>query len=411
MLWEAVRFAVRRLCLMVMLGLLAATAGSVRVLSIAATPHGDRVTPACQAAPRDSVRCLAEFSTRAASPQQGVAAVRSGPNGYTPADLQKAYGLTAQSAVAGSGQTVAVVDAYDNPNAESDLGVYRSTFGLPACTSANGCFKKVDQKGGTNYPPPGNNGWTSEVSLDIDMVAAVCPKCHILLVEANDATLTNMAIAVDEAAALGATEISNSYARIEGSNEMSYAPHYHHPGIAITASAGNSGYSGGASFPAVSPYVTAVGGTTLQRSNNARGFTESAWVNTQSGCSARFGLPTWQASNSDITNVCSSKRAIADVSAVADPNTGVTIYLSYKRSPGWYKAGGTSVGAPLIAAIYALAGNASTLSDSSFPYAHTGSLNDVTTGSNGSCGTRLCNAAVGWDGPTGLGTPAGTGAF
>ena len=299
-----------------------------------------------------------------------------------------------------------IVDAYDDPNAESDLGVYRSQFGLAACTTANGCFRKVNQSGGTRYPRA-NGGWAQEISLDLDMVSAICPNCHILLVEASSNSLSNLGTAVNEAAALGATEISNSYGGGESSSDTSYdTSYYNHPGIAITASSGDNGY--GVEYPAASQYVTAVGGTTLTRASNSRGWSETAWSGTGSGCSAYDPKPSWQ------TDSGCSKRTVADVSAVADPNTGVSVYdsFSYQGQSGWLVFGGTSVASPIIASVYALAGNAATVTYGSYPYSHTSSLNDVTSGSNGSCGgSYLCTAGPGYDDPTGLGTPNGSGGF
>ncbi len=338
----------------------------------------------------------------------GVTPNGSSPAGLNPADLQSAYKLP--SSTAGSGQTIAIVDAYDDPNAESDLGVYRSQFGLSACTTANGCFRKVNQTGGTSYPRA-NGGWAQEISLDVDMVSAICPNCHILLVEASSNSLTNLGTAVNEAAKLGANAISNSYGGSESSSDTSYdSSYYNHPGIAITASSGDSGY--GAQYPAASQYVTAVGGTTLTRDSSTRGWSETAWSSAGSGCSAYDAQPSWQSSVSNITSVC-GKRAIADVSADADPNTGVSVYDSYayQGQSGWLVFGGTSVASPIIASVYGLAGNASSVNYGSYPYSHTSSLFDVTSGSNGSCGNDLCNAVAGWDGPTGNGTPNGTGAF
>jgi subtilase family serine protease len=301
---------------------------------------------------------------------------------------------------------VGIVDAYDDPNAESDLGVYRSQFGLAACTTANGCFRKVNQSGGTRYPRA-NGGWAQEISLDLDMVSAICPNCHILLVEASSNSLSNLGTAVNEAAALGATEISNSYGGGESSSDTSYdTSYYNHPGIAITASSGDNGY--GVEYPAASQYVTAVGGTTLTRASNSRGWSETAWSGTGSGCSAYDPKPSWQ------TDSGCSKRTVADVSAVADPNTGVSVYdsFSYQGQSGWLVFGGTSVASPIIASVYALASNAATVTYGSYPYSHTSSLNDVTSGSNGSCGgSYLCTAGPGYDGPTGLGTPNGSGGF
>ncbi len=341
----------------------------------------------CSAVLVGFARCHALASTSASS----------GPSGYNPSDLQSAYNLP--SATAGSGQTVAIVDAYNDPNAESDLSVYRSRFGLPACTTANGCFRKINQNGGTNYPR-GNVGWTEEISLDLDMVSAICPNCHILLVEASSNRFSDLAKAVDQASIQGANEISNSYGGSEYSNEVNDQSHFNHPGIAITASSGDSGY--GVQFPAASQYVTAVGGTTLTQASNSRGWSETAWSGAGSGCSAYISKPNWQADPS-----C-SKRTVADVSADADPNTGVSVYDTY-HEPGWLVFGGTSVASPIIASVYALAGNVNYVS---YPYSHTGSLFDVTSGSNGSCGgSYLCTAVVGYDGPTGLGTPDGSGGF
>lgn len=322
------------------------------------------------------------------------------PSGYNPADLQSAYKLA--SSTAGSGQTVAIVDAYDDPKAESDLGVYRSQFGLPACTTANVCFRKVNQNGGTTYPR-GNKGWAEEISLDLDMVSAICPNCHILLVEASSNSFSNLAAAVDEAAKLGANEISNSYGGSEYSNEVNDQSHFNHPGIAITVSSGDSGY--GVQFPAASRYVTAVGGTTLNKASNSRGWSETVWSGAGSGCSAYISKPSWQ------TDSGCSRRTAADVAADADPNTGVSVYDTF-HEPGWLVLGGTSVASPIIASVYALAGNAGSVNYGSYSYSHRSSLFDVTSGSNGSCGgSYLCTGVVGYDGPTGNGTPDSTGGF
>ncbi len=321
------------------------------------------------------------------------------PRGYGPADLRAAYSLTSTGSAT---QTIAIVDAFDDANAESDLAVYRSQFGLPACTTANGCFRKVDQTGGTHYPR-GDMGWAEEISLDLDMASAICPSCNILLVEAKTNSFANLAAAVDRAAILGATVISNSYGGSEYASEVNDQSHYNHPGVAITVSSGDNGY--GVEFPAASQFVTAVGGTTLTKSGST--FSETVWNGAGSGCSAYVTKPSWQ------TDPLCSRRTVADVSAVADPNTGVAVYDTYRLHPGgWLVFGGTSVSAPIIASVYALAGNAASVNYGSFPYTHTSSLNDVTSGSNGSCGgSYLCTGMAGFDGPTGLGTPKGTGAF
>ena len=329
------------------------------------------------------------------------------PSGYGPSSLLSAYNLAANG---GSGQTVAIVDAYNDPNAESDMATYRSQYGLPACTSASGCFKKVSQTGSTTSLPSSNTGWAGEISLDLDMVSAIAPNANIILVEAKSATMANLGTAVNEAVTLGAKFVSNSYGGSESSSDTSYdSSYFNHPGVAITVSSGDSGY--GVEYPAASKYVTAVGGTSLSTSSNSRGWTESVWSTSStegagSGCSSYDAKPTWQ------TDTGCSKRTVADVSAVADPATGVAVYQTYGAS-GWVVYGGTSVAAPLIAGVYADAGTPSSGSyPSSFLYAHTGSLYDVTSGSTTSCSPAyLCIAETGYDGPTGLGTPDGTTAF
>lgn len=371
--------------------------------------HAAQFVPVCPGlASPGSANCHAILNVTASAqgnghgPGGGSGTVN--PAGYHPSDLQSAYKLP--SSTAGSGQTVAIVDAYNDPNAESDLNTYRSKFGIAACTTANGCFHKVNQSGGTSYPK-NNGGWSQEISLDLDMVSAVCPNCHILLVEASSSSLANLGTAVNEAASLRATEISNSYGGSESSSDTSYdTSYYNHPGIAITASSGDSGY--GAQYPAASRYVTAVGGTSLNKASNTRGWSETAWSGAGSGCSSYDLKPTWQ------TDTGCGKRTIADVSAAADPNTGVSVYdsYSYQGLSGWLVFGGTSVASPVIASVYALAGNAASVTYGSYPYSNASSLNDVTSGSNGSCGgTYLCTAGTGYDGPTGLGTPNGTGGF
>jgi len=205
--------------------------------------------------------------------------------------------------------------------------------------------------------------------------------------------------------------VSNSYGGSESSSDPSYdSSYFNHSGHVITASSGDSGY--GVQYPAASQYVTAVGGTTLKRDSSTRGWGETAWSSAGSGCSTYDAQPSWQGANANIASVC-AKRAVADVSADADPNTGVAVYDSYayQGQSGWLVFGGTSVASPIIASVYALAGNSATVTYGSFPYSHSASLNDVLSGSNGSCGNLLCNATTGWDGPTGLGTPNGTGSF
>src|ERR1035437_10216162 len=227
------------------------------------------------------------------------------PAGYGPSTLVAAYKLDQSK---GSGQTVAVVDAFDDPNAESDLAAYRTQYGLAACTTAGGCFKKVSQSGSTTNLPPPNTGWAGEISLDLDMVSATCPNCHIFLVEATSPTYTNLGTAVNRAVTLGAKYVSNSYGGSEFSSESSYdSAYYHHAGVAITASTGDTNY--GAQYPATGAYVTAVGGTSLTSANNPRGWTETVWntsstEGTGSGCSTRIAKPSFQSS---LTTGCSNR--------------------------------------------------------------------------------------------------------
>lgn len=328
------------------------------------------------------------------------------PAGYGPSDLQSAYNLPSSSA--GSGQTVAVVDAYDDPNAESDLATYRAHYGLPACTTANGCFRKTGQNGSARYPRA-NSGWAEEESLDVDMVSAICPNCHVLLVEANSASVSSLGTAENEAVSLGAKYVSNSYGGTEDSTETSADGYFNHPGVAVTASAGDSGY--GVSYPAASRYVTAVGGTTLNRgSGTSRGWSETVWGSqfgiegTGSGCSGYEVKPSWQ------KDTGCSKRTDNDVAAVADPNTGVAIYDTYQQS-GWTEVGGTSASSPIVASVYALAANPGSGVPAQIAYQKPSGLNDVTSGSDGPCFNYLCTAGTGYDGPTGLGTPHGLTAF
>jgi hypothetical protein len=354
------------------------------------------------------VTCFAVRQTDTVEPaalRANAVSPQVAPFGYGPQTLVDAYKLDQSK---GSGDTVAIVDAFDDPHAAADLSQYRAQYNMPACTTANGCFRKVGQTGlSTLLPPPDTTGWAGEISLDLDMVSATCPKCHILLVEATDDSMSNLGTAVNRAVALGAKYVSNSYGAEEDvTDPSSDAAYYHHPGVAITASTGD--YSFGASYPATGKYVTAVGGTSLTWAPNTRGWTETVWSGTGSGCSAYVGKPSFQTS---ITTGCSN-RAEADVSAVADPNTGMAVYDTY-QAPGWQVFGGTSVSSPIIASVYALAGTpGASDSPNTYPSTHTSSLYDVTSGNNGTCSPSvLCTAGPGWDGPTGFGTPDGAAAF
>jgi hypothetical protein len=333
--------------------------------------------------------------------------------GFTPQDIQSAYGIP--SLVVPSA-TVAIVDAFDDPNIESDLAVYRSTFNLPACTSATGCFTKVGQSGSTTaLPPTDTTGWSTEMALDVDMVSAACPQCKILLVEANSAQATDLAASVNTAVSLGANAVSCSFSYPEWSGQTALDADFTHPGVGIFVSTGDGAYPGHGpiGYPSSSPSVTAVGGTTLMRASNARGWTETVWdyePNSQfmegpgSGCSLYEPKPRWQ------TDLGCSHRTAADVSAVADP--GVAVYETFAGT-GWIAHGmdGTSVATPIVASIYTATGHAA--ADGSFSYlAPSTAFNDVTAGTNArlfDCEPAyLCNAEVGYDGPTGNGSPWGT---
>jgi subtilase family serine protease len=348
--------------------------------------------------PNGTARCHAHVVTDVRGNEiDGQARPNATPSGYGPADLRNAYAITTNGTT-----TIAIVDAYGYSKAESDLATYRAQFGLPACTTANGCFRKINQTGGTNYPRD-DTGWAQESALDLDMASAMCPGCKLVLVEATTPSFANLATAVNTAAALpGVTVISNSYGGGENGS-ATYESAYNHPGKAITVSTGDSGY--GVQFPASSPHVIAVGGTHLVHATNTRGWSETAWSSGGSGCSTIYAKPGFQ------TDALCTKRMEADVSAVGDPNTGVAVYgPTSRRGSGWLVFGGTSVSAPLIGGVYGVTGHTPNGADSI--YAHIGSLNDVTSGTNGSCGgTYFCTAQPGYDGPTGNGTPNGTGAF
>jgi subtilase family serine protease len=352
-----------------------------------------------------SARCHAHVVTNA----NGTPRAETAPKGYGPAQFRGAYGLPATAPTA---QTIAIVDAYDDPNIASDLNTYSSQFGLPQCNSANPCFKKVNQSGSASGPfPRADAGWSLEIALDVEVAHAICPNCKILLVEASSNSLSNLAASVNTAAKLGANEISNSYGGSEYSSEVSDTA-YNHPGVAVTVASGDNGY-GSFGFPAASPNVITVGGTTLTLDTGNTYGSESVWSGAGSGCSLYVKAPSWQS----FLTACAGKRGTADVAADANPSTGAAVYdtVRYQGRSGWFQVGGTSLSSPLVAAVYALAGGLpSGTSAASGLYGHLGDaavLHDVTSGSSGSCSTIMCKGAAGYDGPTGVGTPKGIGAF
>jgi subtilase family serine protease len=402
-------------------------------------------------------------------------AAASGPaGGLTPAQLASAYAYSLQAG--GSGQTIAIVDAYDDPNIEKDLGEFDSQYGLAPCTTANGCFTKVGQAGkATSLPAQDKEGWSVEISLDVEAAHGVCPSCKILLVEASSSTFEDLAAAVNTAVRLGASEVSNSYGGPEIGTEATEQAAYGHPGVVIAASTGDDGYYDWdvlnegfvppemPSAPASLPSVVAVGGTTLQLNPDGTRQSETVWNRngpedafgefegraegaTGGGCSTLFRAEPWQQGLPSFATAtgCGSKRLAADVSAVGDPFTGFDIYDSYDCGTAcqgfgitkkgiWVTIGGTSLSSPIITALYALAGGGAGVRDPALTlYGHLGgssSLYDVTEGGNGFCqaqagchpnashgqvdceGTTACDAAIGYDGPSGVGTPDGLGLF
>jgi subtilase family serine protease len=358
--------------------------------------HAQRV---CAKANSGHAACFAKVLVN----KTGAVPMATSPlaSALSPAQLRAAYNLNGTS---GAGRTVAIVDSYGYPNLERDLGIYRAQYGMPACTRANGCLKIIDQNGGTNLPRT-NVGWAQEQALDVDAVSAACPACKIVMVQTKTNSFTNLGRGVITASQqAGVVAISNSYGGGDAA-DSTYGVYYNHPGIAVTASTGDAGYKG-ASYPASSTYVTAVGGTTLKMSGTSR-VSETVWSGAGSGCST---VNMAIAAAASFGTGC-AKRAMADVSAAADPNTGgLSVYApTTAKNSSWSQYGGTSESAPIIAAVYALAGGGYS---NATPYQHPGSLFDITSGSNGTCPTtQWCRARSGWDGPTGLGTPNGTGAF
>jgi subtilase family serine protease len=393
----------------------AAVGGSGAGAGAAAAParDGAALRAACPRAPAGDERCFALFAPQLAVNAAIAARVRgaaSEPAGLSPADIAAAYKLPVRR---NPDQTVAVVEAYRTPDLAANLAVYRSHYGLGACKESTGCLRVVNEKGNAEPLPASAvpSGWDIETMLDVSMVSAVCPHCKILVVEARNESIANLAAAENTAARLGAQVISNSYGTQESGYSQVYSGDYDHPGHVIVASNGDTGFTA-ANFPANLTTVTAVGGTELAKADNARGWTEQVWNNFAgaggSGCSAYVAKPAWQ------HDPHCAMRTVGDVAAVA---WDIPIYE--KLEGGWLTVGGTSVSAPVIAGVYALAGNASTV-PLGYAYAHAGSLFDITKGNNdwfngaggATCGyDYLCVAKKGYDAPTGMGTPDGTGGF
>jgi Subtilase family len=325
--------------------------------------------------------------------------------GFQPADLAEAY-LSNVPAGDGAGQTIGIVVAMNDPNADSDLAVYRSTFGLPACRVATGCLRIVNGATPSAALPAPDQNWAQETSIDLDMASAICPNCKLLLVEAPSADIESLTGAMQTAVSQGATVVSNSFTTPETAAVAADNAKWNHPGVPIVAGAGDNGY--GVGWPASSSYVTAVGGTTLLPILNGLAWLETAWSSTGSGCSKFIAKPSWQ------HDAGCKMRTVADTAAVANPTPGVAVYDTYfstKTLVGWNVFGGTSVATPIIAATYALAGNGKSVSNASGLYANSSKFNDILLGLNALCLSYLCTSGIGYDGPTGLGTPNGAGAF
>jgi subtilase family serine protease len=392
--------------LLLLLAFLCGTAllGAAPATAAPAPSLPSRTAHACGPAAPGYARCFAAVQPGSAGRARTDRTAAALPAGYGPADLSAAYGLGPVRGN-GAGRTIAIVDAFDNPRAEADLAVYRRTFGLPACTTANGCFRKVNQRGAASPLPPGDPGWGVEIALDLQAASAACPRCSLLLVEGDDPQVANLAAAVDTAVRLHATVVSNSYGLDEWGGMRAYQASYNHPGVAITVSSGDFGFTA-AQFPAVLRTVVAVGGTTLTRTTGGRGWTESAWSGSGSGCSAWVAKPGWQKDRN-----C-QMRTTADVSAVADPDTGLAVYDTYGLGPdnGWIVVGGTSASAPFLAGVIALGPAPGRYATAQRFYNRPATLRDVVGGSNGFCGgDYLCTGLRGYDAPTGLGTPKGVG--
>jgi len=335
-------------------------------------------------------------------------------NGYGPSNLRNAYGLTSASLHRGAGETVAIVDAFSNPDLAKNLTTYRRHFHLPACGTRSGCLRIVNQAGKSGPLPPRDPGWGVEESLDLDMVSAICPRCHILLVEANSPTIGSLGTAENTAIAKGARFVSNSWSGGEFLGQDAFNHYFNHPGDAIVFASGDFGY--GAQYPTDTQYVTAVGGTRLtQVRSGGRAFTETVWGGSGSGCSTLEPKASWQHADNSSPTGCLN-RTENDVAADAAPSTGVAIYDSFGTGrSGPFIIGGTSVATPIITSVYALAGKpARGTYPASYPYQHALRFNDVSAGMNGACEPNrqyLCHGKRGYDGPTGLGTPKGIAGF
>ncbi|MEA5363288.1 S53 family peptidase [Amycolatopsis sp., V23-08] len=375
-----------------LIALCAATIALAPAASAAPAPRA-----ACPDTGPGVLRCLTTFTPGA------TRALADGPAGWGADDLASTYRLPAGT---GPGTVVGISIAYDAPNLEADLATYRAQYGLPPCTTANGCFRKVNQQGGAAPLPEADFGWAVESTLDVSMVSAACPSCRIVVVEGTTPGFADLAETEDTAVRLGAKVVSNSYGSREGGAQLAFASHYQHVGVTVVASSGDSGFTA-ASYPAALATTVAVGGTSLARNpDSPRGWEEQAWTYGGSGCSAYVAKPKWQ------KDTHCGKRAVADVSAVAD---GLAIYNT--DAGGWLPVYGTSASAPFVAGLYGRSGRAGVAQPADL-YARAAQFTDVTAGNNdpvgggAKCGgDYLCVAGAGYDAPTGVGVPNGLGGF
>jgi hypothetical protein len=404
--------ACRRL---LVLGVAVALAAAGAPVAAAAAPARPLCAPAVSAGASAGAGAFSCDGWVAPAARAGAAATQPPAAALSPAQFHVAYDLPT---AARRSQTVAVVIPYGAPTIAGDLATFSSRFGLPSCRPGTGCLRIVNQDGAPGPLPSGNGDWPVEAALGVETVHGICRGCRILLVEARSTLDPDLAAAVDTAARLGANEIAISFFSTETFSEPQYASHYDHPGSVIVAASGDSGYLGSyPNFPASLPTVISAGGTHLSLHRDGSYAGETAWSSSGSGCSSFFSAPTWQAAAAASAG-CGDHRALNDVAADGDPATGAAIYTSTAvpsqgGEKGWFQVGGTSLAAPLIAGVFALAGGTpANVSPGATLYAHRAALHDITRGANGACGgTPICQARAGYDGPTGLGTPNGLAAF
>jgi subtilase family serine protease len=332
------------------------------------------------------------------------------PTGISPTRIRKAYGFSAITNQ-GSGQTIGIVDAYDDPNIAADLTHFNSTFGLATCTTTNGCFKKVYASG---TKPAANAGWALEIALDVEWAHVIAPKAKIVLVETSSNSLTSLLHGVDVAVQQGASVVSMSWGGDEFSTEHNYDSHFSINNVTFTVSSGDSGF--GAQWPASSPNVVAVGGTKLSADSSGNYISESAWSGSGGGLSRYESEPSYQ-SRFPIPRDSTGKRAVPDVAYDAAPSTGVPVYntVLYQGEKGWFQVGGTSASAPQWAGLFAVANsirhsggkaNLSHTNNTVYAIAKTtySDYHDIHSGTNGTCGA-LCTSVTGYDTVTGIGSP------